>query len=50
MMFFLGLTCAIAYQRTGSLWASVVVHGSFNILAIVLLYAALASGMQIPGM
>lgn len=45
----LGLTLALVYERSHSLWACIVVHAVFNILGIWLLYFALATGVQLPG-
>jgi membrane protease YdiL (CAAX protease family) len=40
--FFLGVLCALAYERSRSLWLSIAIHIVNNSLAVVLLYAALA--------
>ncbi len=40
--FFLGLLCALAYERTRSLWVSIAIHAINNSLAVLLVYAALA--------
>jgi uncharacterized protein len=40
--FFLGVICAVAYERSRSLWLPVAIHVGNNSLAVVLVYAALA--------
>ena len=40
--FFLGVLCALAYERSRSLWLSIAIHAVNNSLAVLLLYAALA--------
>ena len=40
--FVLGLVLATVYDRSRSLWLSIVVHAANNCLAVILLYAALA--------
>ena len=40
--FFLGLLCALAFERTRSLWVSITIHAINNSLAVLLVYAALA--------
>lgn len=45
----LGIVLALVYERSGSIWASVVTHGLFNGLTTVLYYIALATGIEIPG-
>ena len=40
--FFLGLICAVAVERRGSLWLAVLIHAANNSLAVVLVYAVLA--------
>jgi membrane protease YdiL (CAAX protease family) len=41
--FFLGVLCALVYERTRSLWPSIVVHAVNNSLAVLAVYAALAA-------
>ena len=43
-----GVAFAVIYQRCGSLWPAIVAHGVFNGIMIVLLYAALAAGVNLP--
>ncbi|CAA9244837.1 MAG: hypothetical protein AVDCRST_MAG26-1615 [uncultured Chloroflexia bacterium] len=50
IVFWLGIATAIVYERSRSLWAAVVVHVVFNVLGIGVLYAALAAGIELPGM
>lgn len=40
--FFLGLLCALAYERTRSLWVTIIIHAVNNTLAVLLLYAVAA--------
>ena len=40
--FFLGILCALAYERTRSLWLPVAIHAVNNSLAVLLMYAVLA--------
>lgn len=47
-LFLLGVTLALIYERSGSIWASVVTHGLFNSLTTVLYYLALATGTDLP--
>ncbi len=42
----LGVILAIVYQRSGSILAAAVTHGTFNTITIVLLYVALATGLM----
>ncbi len=46
--FFLGVICALAYERSRSLWLSIAVHAVNNSLAILLVYAALALQPSLP--
>jgi hypothetical protein len=46
----LGIVTALVYERTKSLWSSVIVHLAFNSLGLLLFYVTLASGVQLPGM
>ena len=50
IVFWLGIATAMIYERSKSLWTAVVVHVVFNVLGIGLLYAALAAGVELPGM
>ena len=45
----LGLVLAWAYERTGSIWAPVIVHGVYNAVVTTILYVAIARGLPIPG-
>jgi CAAX protease family protein len=47
-LFLLGVALALIYERSGSIWASVVTHGLFNSLTTVLFYLALATGVELP--
>lgn len=42
--FFLGAVCAVAYERSRSLWVPAAIHAVNNSLAVILLYAAVALG------
>ncbi len=42
----LGVVLAIVYQRSGSILAAAVTHGTFNTITIILLYVALATGLM----
>ena len=46
--FFLGVVCALAYERTRSLWLSIAVHAVNNSLAVLLVYAALSMQPNLP--
>jgi CAAX protease family protein len=45
----LGIVLALIYERSGSIWASIITHGLFNSLTTVLYYIALATGIELPG-
>jgi membrane protease YdiL (CAAX protease family) len=45
----MGLVLAWFYERSKSLWPSVIIHITNNILKLILLYALIASGVNIPG-
>lgn len=45
----LGLILAWVYERTGSIWAPVIVHGVYNAIVTTILYAAIAQGVPLPG-
>jgi membrane protease YdiL (CAAX protease family) len=47
-LFVLGVALALIYERSGSIWASVITHGLFNSLTTVLYYLALATGTDLP--
>lgn len=38
-----GVILALLYERSGSLWPSIITHGTYNAATVILLYAALAS-------
>lgn len=40
-----GIILALAFERSGSLWPPIIIHGLFNTMMTVLLYAALAAGL-----
>ena len=46
--FFLGVLCALVYERTRSLWLSIAVHAVNNTLAVLLVYAALLIEPNLP--
>jgi membrane protease YdiL (CAAX protease family) len=46
--FFLGILCALAYERTRSLWLPVAIHAVNNSLAVLLMYAVLALQPSLP--
>ena len=39
---------AVIYEHSGSLWPSVVAHGLYNSITVILLYAAIAHSVP-PG-
>jgi hypothetical protein len=43
-----GIAFAVIYQRSRSLWPAIVAHGTFNGVMILLLYIALAAGVELP--
>lgn len=43
-LFVVGLMLAWTRERSGSLWPPIILHGSFNALMVLLLYAVLAAG------
>jgi membrane protease YdiL (CAAX protease family) len=45
-LFVIGLMLAAIYERSGSLWPAIVLHGTFNAVMTTLLYTALAAGME----
>ena len=47
-MCILGLVCALVYERTRSLWPSIIIHAVNNCLAFILTYALLATHTWIP--
>jgi len=47
-LFLLGVALALIYERSGSIWASVITHGLFNSLTTMLYYLALATGAELP--
>jgi membrane protease YdiL (CAAX protease family) len=38
----LGAVFALAYERNGSLWAPVGIHGAYNSVVVAAIYASLA--------
>lgn len=44
----LGAILALVYERSGSLWPAIVVHGAYNTVVTVGLYVALALGYDLP--
>jgi membrane protease YdiL (CAAX protease family) len=48
MAFFLGLFCALAYERSRSLWAAILIHALSNTIKLVFVYGMLAQNMKIP--
>ena len=46
--FFLGVLCALVYERTRSLWLSIAVHAANNSLAVLLVYASLSVLENVP--
>ena len=45
----LGILLAWIYQRVQSIWAPILVHGTYNAIVTTALYAALAQGISPPG-
>jgi membrane protease YdiL (CAAX protease family) len=46
-LFVVGLILGVAYERSGSLWVPIIVHGVFNSVMMILLYIALATGVPL---
>jgi membrane protease YdiL (CAAX protease family) len=44
-LFVHGMILALVYQRSGSLWPPIVMHGLFNAIMLAALYAALSAGV-----
>lgn len=44
----LGIVLALVYEKSGSLWPAMVVHGTYNTVVTVGLYVALAAGVEPP--
>lgn len=44
----IGILLAWLYERTGSLWIPVVTHVTYNTLLLLILFTAMAAGVQIP--
>lgn len=42
----LGALLAVVYERAGSLWAPILVHGAYNALVTTALYVAIAQGLH----
>lgn len=49
-IFLLGVILAWVYAHTRSIWAPIVVHGTYNAVVTTALYAALAQGVRPPGL
>lgn len=45
----LGALLALVYHRAGSIWAPILVHGTYNALVTTALYIAIAQGLTPPG-
>jgi membrane protease YdiL (CAAX protease family) len=43
-----GLVCALLYERSKSLWPSILIHAVNNSLKFILFYAVLATSMKLP--
>ena len=43
-LFVVGVMLAWARQKSGSLWPPIILHGSFNSIMVLLLFAVLAAG------
>ena len=48
MAFFLGLFCALGYERSRSLWVSVTIHVLSNTIKLIFVYMTLSSSIRIP--
>lgn len=48
--FFIGLVCAVSFERSRSLWTPILIHCANNLIAIGLLYALLAARVSMPGL
>ncbi len=44
----IGTALALLYHRCGSMWPVILAHGAFNAIMVILLYAALAAGLELP--
>jgi len=44
----IGTALALLYHRCGSLWPVILAHGAFNGIMVIVLYAALAAGLELP--
>ena len=44
----LGLVSALVYERSKSLWPSIIIHAVNNSLKFILVYAFLATCMRLP--
>ncbi len=42
-----GIALALLYHRCGSLWPVIVAHGAFNAIMVIMVYAALAAGLDL---
>jgi membrane protease YdiL (CAAX protease family) len=49
-VFPLGIVLALVFERSKSLWPSIIIHAANNTFAIGLLYVLLAAGVPIPGL
>jgi membrane protease YdiL (CAAX protease family) len=43
-----GLVSALVYERSKSLWPSILIHAVNNSLKFILFYALLATSMKLP--
>jgi membrane protease YdiL (CAAX protease family) len=46
-LFVVGLILGAAYERSGSLWVPIIIHGVFNSVMMILLYIALATDVPL---
>ena len=44
----LGVVLALVYERSRSLWPSIIIHALNNLSAVILLYALLGAGVRLP--
>ncbi len=46
-LFVVGMILALVYEKSGSLWVAVLVHGLFNSAGVIAVYGALAKGIPL---
>ena len=46
-LFVVGMILALVYEKSGSLWVAVLVHGLFNSAGVIAVYGAVAKGIPL---